>query len=222
MQQATAPFQYAMATKEGCECIAHVLQALKELNLNATILSVDGMSACDMMSRKAMLQGLSNVEGGRAALSSVSMFHGAPSQNLWEDDSGTVHTIDQGEGGEQGDALMPLLHSLGQHGALKLHSEELRDEEMLLAFLDDTVSGQDDNSLRSVAGGNVQHINPGKTKVWNAAGVKPSDVACCSALPRLTHSSGVEWIWPTHRQGLNVLGTPRFRQNKFGDEKHCH
>ena len=69
----------------------------------------------------------------------VSMFYGAPSQYLWEDDSGTVHTIDQGEGGEQGDASMPLLCSLGQHGALqKLHSEELREEETLLAFLDDT------------------------------------------------------------------------------------
>ena len=111
VQQATAPFQYAMATKAGCECISHVLQALTELNPNATILSVDGMSAFDMMSRKAMLQGLSNIERGRAALPFVSMFFGAPSQYLWEDDSDTVHTIDQGEGGEQGDALMPLLHS---------------------------------------------------------------------------------------------------------------
>ena len=34
-----------------------VLQALTELNSNATILSVDGMSAYDMMSRKAVLQG---------------------------------------------------------------------------------------------------------------------------------------------------------------------
>ena len=109
VQQATAPFQCAMTTKAGCECISHVLQALTELNPNGTILSVDGMSAYDMMSRKAMLQGLTNVEGGRAALPFVSMFYGAPSQYLWEDDSGTVHTIDQGEGGEQGDALMPLL-----------------------------------------------------------------------------------------------------------------
>ena len=69
----------------------------------------------------------------------VSMFHGAPSQYFWEDDSGTVHTIDQGEGGEQGDALMPLFYSFGQQSASqKLHSEELRDEETLLAFLDDT------------------------------------------------------------------------------------
>ena len=49
---ATAPFRCAMATKAGCECISHVLQALTELNPNATILSVDGMSAFDMMSRK--------------------------------------------------------------------------------------------------------------------------------------------------------------------------
>ena len=96
VQQATAPFQNAMATKAVCECISHVLQALTELNPNATILSVHVMSAYDMMSRKAMLQGLSNVEGGRAALPVVSMFHGAPSQYFWEDDSGTVRTTDQG------------------------------------------------------------------------------------------------------------------------------
>ena len=65
-------------------------------------LSVHGKSAHDMMSRKAMLQTLSNVEG-RAALPFVNMFYGAPSQYFWEDDSCTVHTIDQGKGGEQGD-----------------------------------------------------------------------------------------------------------------------
>ena len=31
---------------------------------------------------------------------------------------GKVHTITQGEGGEQGDAMIPLLFSLGQHSAL--------------------------------------------------------------------------------------------------------
>ena len=37
----------------------------------------------------------------------------------------------QGEGGKQGDVFMPLLFSLGQHGALR--------KERLLAFLDDLV-----------------------------------------------------------------------------------
>ena len=108
VQSATSPFQYAMATKAGCECISHVLQGLTELNPNATILSVDGMSAYDTISWRAMLQGLSNVEGGRSALPFVSMFYGSPSQYLWEDERGVTHTIHQGEGGEQGDAMMPL------------------------------------------------------------------------------------------------------------------
>ena len=108
----------------------------------------------------------------------VNMFCGAPSKSLWEDDSGTVHTIDQGEGGEQGDALMPLLYSLGQHGALqKLDSEELRDEETLLAFLDDThvvIPCPDRMALQEAMFSSTGiRINPGKTK-WNAARVKLS------------------------------------------------
>ena len=96
VQSATSPFQYAMATRAGCECISHVLQGLTELNPNATILSVDGMSAYDTISRRAMLQGLSNIEGGRSALPFVSMFYGSPSQYLWEDERGVTHTIHQG------------------------------------------------------------------------------------------------------------------------------
>ena len=64
VQSATSPFQCAMATRAGCECISHVLQGLTEMNPNTTILSVDGLSACDTISRSAMLQGLSKIEGG--------------------------------------------------------------------------------------------------------------------------------------------------------------
>ena len=35
------------------------------------------------------------------ALPFVRMFYGRPSEYLWEDDSGTVHRIPQGEGGER-------------------------------------------------------------------------------------------------------------------------
>ena len=48
----------------------------------------------------------------------VSTFYGRPSTYLWEDELGVVHDIQQGEGGEQGDALMPMLFRLGQHLAL--------------------------------------------------------------------------------------------------------
>ena len=42
----------------------------------------------------------------------VSLFYGSPSVSLWEDDMGDTHEIVRGEGGEQGDPLMPLLFSL--------------------------------------------------------------------------------------------------------------
>ena len=48
---------------------------------------------------------------GANALPFVRLFYGSPSAYLWEQDDGTVHTVEQGEGGEQGDALMPLLHA---------------------------------------------------------------------------------------------------------------
>ena len=48
----------------------------------------------------------------------VSFFYGRSSCCLWEDELGKIHDIQQGEGGEQGDALMPMLFSLGLHEAL--------------------------------------------------------------------------------------------------------
>ena len=83
-------------------------QTLTDLDSRATVLSIDGIGAFDLISRGAMLDGLlQSVEGGDAALPFVRQFHGTPSQYLWEDD-GSVHVIHQGEGGEQGDPLMPI------------------------------------------------------------------------------------------------------------------
>ena len=118
LKLATSPFHCALSTKTGCECIAHALQALTEANPEATILSVDGIGAFDLVSRGAMLQGLCDVSP--SAVLFVRQFHGSPSRYLWEDDCGEVHDIiDQREGGEQGDPLMPMFFSLGQHNALR-------------------------------------------------------------------------------------------------------
>ena len=62
VEAATSPFQYALSTRSGCECVAHVLQTLTELDEDATIVSVDGIGAYDLISRKAMLDGLLSVE----------------------------------------------------------------------------------------------------------------------------------------------------------------
>ena len=51
-----------------------------------------------------MLRGLTRVDGGGAPLPFARMFCGSPSEYLWEDEVGIVHSIPQGEGREQGDA----------------------------------------------------------------------------------------------------------------------
>ena len=80
---------------------------------------MDGIGAFDLIARAAMLDGFLNVDLGDSVLPFVLQFYSEHSQYLWQDDTGDTHLIQQGEGGEQGDPLMPLLFSLGQHSALQ-------------------------------------------------------------------------------------------------------
>ena len=188
---ATSPHQYALSTRAGCECIAHALQGLTELDPRATVTSIDGVSAFDLISRGAMMTGLIRVEGGSAALPFVRMFYGAPSEYLWEDSCGTVHRIPQGEGGEQGDALMPLLFAVGQHSALEEASAQLLPGEHLFAFHDDiymvtmpervgAVCAIVEEQLRTRA---WIRIHGGKTKSGIVVERGPRFAMCWSALP---------------------------------------
>ena len=45
-------------------------------------------------------------------------FHSDPSRHLWTDDNGDTHVIHQGERGQQGDACMPMLHTVGRDAGL--------------------------------------------------------------------------------------------------------
>ena len=81
VEGATASSQYALSTRAGCECVAHVLQALTDLDPKATILSIDGISAYDLISRRAMLTELASVDGGGQVVPFVKVFCGAPPQN---------------------------------------------------------------------------------------------------------------------------------------------
>ena len=113
VEKATAPHQYALSTRAGCECVSHALQTLCEANPETTLVSIDGVSAFDSISREAMLRGLLEVVDGEKALPFVRLFFGKPSQYLWEDDSGDVHTIQQGEGGSKGTLSCPSCTPLG-------------------------------------------------------------------------------------------------------------
>ena len=219
VEAATRPHQYAMSTRAGTERIAHVLQVLAEVDPRFTAVSIDCVGAYDSISRKAMLEALTRVPGGPEVLPFVRLFYGQPSQYAWEDDEGVVHRIRQGEGREQGDSLMPLLLSLGQHAALDAVKARMVEGEVLLAFLDDVcvIIGPDRVGDVYLA---LQEelcrrarirIHAGKTQVWNAAGERPE---ACDILERIAQAEDPRArVWKgsnisTSEQGVHLLGTP--------------
>ena len=69
---ATAPCQCALSTRVGCECAAHV-QTLTGIDEEATVVSIDGVGAFDLISRNAMLQALlRSTVGTRSAFQTTS------------------------------------------------------------------------------------------------------------------------------------------------------
>ena len=64
--------EYALTTRAGVECVTHVIQTLTDLDHAATVLSVDGVGAFNLVSR-AMLEGLRAMEGGDTVLLCLSV-----------------------------------------------------------------------------------------------------------------------------------------------------
>ena len=140
------------------------------------------------------------------------MFCSSPPSYLWESDSG-VRTIEQGEGREQGDALMPLLFSLGQHAALHAVQGRLEAGERLFAFLDDiwVVIAPDRvgpvyTAIREALWEHSRiQVHVGKTKVWNSGGMRP---VACDMFASLIELGRSTTSWQRHsRLGLGSNST---------------
>ena len=220
VESATAPFQYALSTRAGCECVAHALQASGEVDERATIMSIDGTRAHDLISRRAMLSGLAQIEGGREVPPFVKLFYGAPSQYWWEDEAGVVLEIDQGEGGEQRHAMMPLLFSLGQYNALHAVQERMLSNERLFAFLDDVCVVCLSDRVAAIhmllvfalwVHGRIR-VHAGKTKIYNCAGEKPEACGHLERIARTVLEDARVWRGgaeiPEVERCIKVLGTP--------------
>lgn len=213
-QTATAPHQYALATRAGGEALARSVRVATELQPNLTVLSVDGVGAYDHIARQAILQGIHGDPGLRPLLPFVRQFYASPSEYLWYDAAGTCHPIHQHEGGEQGDPLMPGLYAVAVAPALQETHRALLPGEALLAYLDDTyilcapertrvLYEHLEQALRRHA--NVT-LHQGKTRMWNASGASPT------AWPPAPPDAPPLWVGgpdtPPAEQGVTVLGTP--------------
>ena len=223
LQEACQPFQFSLSTRAGTEALAHALQAATAADPDATILSVDGVGAYDAVSRLAMLRGLSRVPGAGACFPFVRQFYTAPSRFVWHDAAGRPHAIDQAEGGEQGDPLMPALYALGQHPALVELQRHLRPGELVFAYLDDIYAIVPSARARVVFDQLSQHlfrharieVHQGKTRAWNAAGLEPPGIR------ELGSTDAPVWVGdpalPPEQQGLVASHT---RQAGLASSRH--
>ena len=62
---------------------AHIIQTLTDQDAEATVVSIDGVGAHDLISRQAMREGLQEMERDQI-LPFVGMFYGSSSTYLWE------------------------------------------------------------------------------------------------------------------------------------------
>ena len=206
--EATRPYQFALQTRAGTDALSGMLRAAVDLDSAATIVSLDGRSAYDTISRAAFLHKLHAV--APALLPFVRLWYGQQSTYFWWDANGERRTIHQGEGCEQGDALAPALYALGQHDALVAADQQLRPGECLAAFLDDvylvTTPARAREALDAVASSIEARAgvaaNLGKTRAYNRhGGPAPPGIAELGAS-----------VWrgdaPEAARGFVALGTP--------------
>ena len=143
--------------------------------------------AFGLISRWAMLDGLREVNA--AAMPFARLFCGQCSEYLWEDDLDEIHTISQGEGGKQGDAMMLLSHSLGQHRVFEEVARRL------------TARSTTSLSVSLWRNAGIR-IHVGKTQMWNRGGTRP--IVC----DRREGRSSCQPQRQTDRQGIKVTAPP--------------
>ena len=181
-----APFQYALSKRAVTKCVGHMFCAATDANHNATVLSVDGIGACDHVLRASMLGRLATTPGGARILPFVRLSFASPSRYSWLDGKGQRWTVVQVGGEEQGDPLITL-----------------KPGEQLCAFLDDVCALCDPERVKAihemlaeclwrVAGIQLRRET---TKVWNKRRVPPPNV----------DQLGLE---ARHPECIKVLGTP--------------
>ena len=88
VENACAPFQFAMSTRASTDCVGHAARLLSEADANATLLSVDGIGAYDYISRAAMLKKHSTLPRAKAMPPFVRMAYAQPSRYTWLDEAG--------------------------------------------------------------------------------------------------------------------------------------
>ena len=109
VESVCAPFQFALSTRAGTDCVGHAVRAMTDAQWHWRI------RPC--VSKRHVVETALRISPPWTSLFCQSHVF-RPSRYLWRDSAGVQHVILQCEGGEQGDPLMPLFFSLGIHDFL--------------------------------------------------------------------------------------------------------
>ena len=74
-----SPFQFALSTRAGTDCVGHAIRAITDQNPRATVLSIDGISAYDHVYRSAMMSNVVEVPGLQGLLPFMRTVYAQPS-----------------------------------------------------------------------------------------------------------------------------------------------
>ena len=180
-----------------------MLQVRTDLDDRATVLSIDGIGAFDLVSRESMLRGLLRVEGG-----------GANSMLLHPAASGKTNTASSTTS-----FIGKVENKLGQHPPLEAVQSQLLEGETLCTSLDDlyAVCSPDravpifDLIQRELWTYSSIEVHLGKTQIWNRGGFEPFGCHLLTAAARRVDPAAVVWRGdPTltaDQPGMKLLGT---------------
>ena len=184
-----------------------------------TVLSIDGSGAVHLISRGAMLDGLRSVGGGDSVLPFVLQLYGNPSSHLWEDDLGETHEIMQGEGGEQGDPLMPMFHALLPNLSFYRMSASLLSSTTSSSSLSPSGQSRSLTFREDLWDYSRIQIHAGKTQIWKRGGHIPTNHNTLLRAAEIEDPEAQIWFGnlevPREERGIKVLdssGNCRFHQ----------
>ena len=183
---------------------------MTEVHPDKVVLSIDGVGAFDHISRARIFTELLQNPQLHVLVPFVRQWYGLQSDFRWIDENGISHTIVQGDGGEQGDALMPGLFCLALHPALVEIRRRLPPGAEIIAYLDYIYVVCDTNDAQYILH-DVQtvlqsicriDVHTGKLVIWgNTPAPCPADIATLAPTAWKCDA-------PLPERGIKILGTP--------------
>ena len=106
LRSLAAPHNFGLCNLGDTDALIHLIQYLLDEDPTRVLLSIDGVGAFDHICRARIFEELFAHEGLHDIIPFIGMWYSGISTYYWRDDNGCMHKIEQGDGGEQGDALM--------------------------------------------------------------------------------------------------------------------